>query len=121
MARQQLGVERLVLLAPMPSFDFALAEFQRVLGCSDEVRDAVGARVESIARVTRAQARLDRLLANSGTTLLIHDVKDRSIPIQHARSLATLDDVSYVETRGLGHKRLLDDPDVHRHVLDFIA
>ncbi len=121
LARENLDVPRLVLLGPMPSFDFALDEFQRLLGCSKAVRDAVGVRVEAIAQLTREQANLERILETQRDVLLVHDVGDRRVPIGFVRPLARKSGVRYVETHGLGHSRLLDDARVHAEIVSFLA
>jgi pimeloyl-ACP methyl ester carboxylesterase len=55
-------------------------------------------------------------------TLIVHDVDDRSAPIEGARALAgVMPQVRLVETRLLGHRQLVRDDGVMAEVADFRA
>lgn len=117
-----VDVQTLVLLAPMPSFDFALDQFQAAVGFDDGVRERVAVRVESLAGVRRDEARLNDLLSDGTPTLMLHDAADGRVPVASSRELArSFNHVELVETSGLGHRRLLHDPDVVARVVQFIA
>jgi len=112
----------LALLAPMPSFDFALDQFQLALRFDDRLRHEVAARVMRYARFEREQAHVERGLEHEIPTLLVHDTDDRRIPVELSRTLAQKYSVlEYVETVGLGHSRLLSDAAVLGRVTDFVV
>lgn len=119
---RSVGAQALVLLAPMPSFDFALDQFQAAVGFPDALRERIALRVEGTARVLRRDARLDRLLQDATPTLLVHDASDSRIPVHTSRELArAFAHVEYLETTGLGHRRLLDEPSVSARVVAFLT
>lgn len=54
--------------------------------------------------------------------LIIHDVDDRVIPVEHSERLATLwPNARLVTTKGLGHRRITRDPGVLGEVTKFIT
>lgn len=118
--QRDLDVQGLALVAPMPSFDFALDEFSRILGLSQETREDVAVRIERRVGMKRPEGNL-HAVDPLPHTLLVHDVDDRAIPVTHSRSLAERwRRAGYLETRGLGHNRLLDDTDVIGAVRRFV-
>ena len=112
----------LVLLSPMPSFDFALDQFQMALRFDDRLRERVAERVMRQARFEREQARVELGLEAGVRTLLVHDQDDRRFPVGISRELAARHAwVEYVETAGLGHSKVLSDPAVLGRVADFVG
>lgn len=118
-----LGTSRLVLLAPMveavPLFD----QFQAALGFGSRTRGAFDREVASRVGVPLAEfdARVQARHVESVPTLVIHDTGDRQAPYDDAQHLvATLTDARLVTTEGLGHRRILRDPQVVAEVVDFV-
>lgn len=110
----------LVLLSPMPSFDFALDQFQMALRFDDRLREKVAQRVMQQARFAREQARVEPGLDAGVRTLLVHDQDDRRIPVGISRDLAARHEwLEYMETAGLGHSKVLLDAAVLGRVTDF--
>jgi pimeloyl-ACP methyl ester carboxylesterase len=103
-----------MLLAPMPSFDFALDQYQATLGFSAQQRESIAARVEGLTGFSRKEASLRTALSRLQQELLIiHDRDDRRIPFLHSRELSRPPwGAEYVETRNLGHQRLLTSAEV---------
>jgi pimeloyl-ACP methyl ester carboxylesterase len=62
-----------------------------------------------------------RILPTLGLpVLLVHDHDDQEIPFAHAQAIhQATPDAELLETQGLGHRRLLKDPDVLRRVVRF--
>lgn len=111
----------LVLLAPMPSFDFALDQFQEALRFDDGLRERIAVLVEQRARVLRSAARLEIAFEEGRPALLVHDVLDRRVPVQASRELASrYPSVEYVETDGLGHSKALDDAGIIERIVGFV-
>jgi pimeloyl-ACP methyl ester carboxylesterase len=111
----------LVLICPMPSLEFALDQYQSALGFGACVREQITVRVEREAQVTRDFGNIEYGLATEVATLLIHDETDKIIPVSASRGLKQrFQHLQYLETRGLGHSRLLRDADVLRQVTEFV-
>ncbi len=122
-----MSVERvkpiaLVLLSPMPSFDFALDQFQTALGFDAQLREKIATRVLAKAKMTRERGQVATGLVDGVHTLLIHDTEDRRIPVEVSRELAARHpQLEYVETTGLGHSRGLIDDGVLDRVTRFFV
>lgn len=112
---------RLVLLAPMPSLNFALDQYQETIGFDHGFREAIVHRIEKRFGFSTGEIDLKQALRRNGSALLVHDVDDRQVPAELSRNLAAeIPVVEYIETRGLGHKRLLNDTAVIECVLQFL-
>ncbi|CAI9400000.1 alpha/beta fold hydrolase [Nocardioides sp. T2.26MG-1] len=118
-----LGTRRLVLLAPMVEAASLFDGFQAALGFGDRTRRAFDRAVDELVGVPVADfdARVQATYAGPLPTLVVHDVGDRQTPYADARGLAeSLPDARLVTTEGLGHRRILRDPDVVARVTAFI-
>jgi pimeloyl-ACP methyl ester carboxylesterase len=121
-----LSTERLVLIAPMVEAESLFDFFQSALGFGPRTRRAFDQSVlefvslpvsEFDARVQAAHADVDDV-----PTLIVHDRKDPQTPYGDAVSLLeALPDARLITTTGLGHRRILSDPEVVSQVVDFIA
>jgi pimeloyl-ACP methyl ester carboxylesterase len=121
MSAERVAPTGLVLLAPMPSFEFALDQFQQALRFDDRLRERVATLVMGKARMERERAQIETGLGLSTHALLIHDREDRRIPVQVSRDLAErFPHLEYVETGGLGHSRVLVDDTVLDRVIQFV-
>jgi pimeloyl-ACP methyl ester carboxylesterase len=113
-----LGASRAALLAPAGELAFYPRAFARGLGLearTDGVARAIERRVGvpmgsiepiELARSLRAGA------------LVVHDPVDRETPFEHARSLVRAwPGAELLSVAGLGHRRLLRDPEVVRAVV----
>lgn len=121
MSVERVAPTGLVLLSPMPSFDFALDQFQQALRFDDRLRERVATLVMGKARMERKQAQIETGLQLSARTLLVHDTEDRRIPVQVSRGLAArFPQLEYVETGGLGHSRGLVNEAVLERVTSFL-
>jgi len=121
MSVERVRPKGLVLLSPMPSFDFALDQFQQALRFDDRLRERVAVLVMNKARMERKFAQVETGLGVGAPTLLIHDREDRRIPVAVSRDLAERHPhVEYVETEGLGHSRVLVDESVLGRVRSFL-
>jgi pimeloyl-ACP methyl ester carboxylesterase len=121
MSAERVAPTGLVLLSPMPSFEFALDQFQQALRFDDRLRERVATLVMGKAKMERERAQIETGLELGARTLLIHDTEDRRIPVQVSRALAErFADLEYVETAGLGHSRGLGDEAVLERVTSFL-
>jgi pimeloyl-ACP methyl ester carboxylesterase len=119
-----LGAERLVMIAPMVDVRDAIPVFGARLGLGRRTRRLLADRIER-----RVAAPLDEfdIAAHAAqlqpTSLLaIHDRDDRETPYAATQALVERwPDAELVTTHGLGHRRLLRDPDVVRAVTSALA
>ncbi len=121
--RLGLRVDRLALVAPPATHARFGAGFTRLFGLRDDVHRAMLARLERRygVRIEDLDVRSD---AASLTTplLVVHDVDDRVVPFEDGAAIAQLAAAGrLVQTRGLGHHRVLRAPQVVDAVVPFIA
>lgn len=121
--RQGMPVERVVMLSQPADLDFLLDSFARLLAMPTAVRAELRRKLER--RFDEGLAQRISTVENVGSLsvpgLIVHDENDASIPWQQGQRVAAAWKGSqFVKTRGLGHSRILRDPDTIRAVVDFI-
>ncbi|MFC4783102.1 alpha/beta fold hydrolase [Nocardioides sp. MAHUQ-72] len=119
-----LGTRRLVLLAPLVEVGSLFDQFQGALGFGERTRRAFDREVHAFVGVPVAEfdARHQAAHVDPVPTLVVHDVGDRQTAYADAQRLVDgLPDASLVTTEGLGHRRILRDPDVIARVVAFIG
>lgn len=118
-----LGTQRLVLVAPMVEAGSLFDAFQAALGFGERTRAAFDRAVDRLVGIPVAEfdARVQAAYAGPVPTLVVHDVGDRQTSYDDARALAAaLPDARLMTTEGLGHRRILRDPQVIAQVAAFI-
>lgn len=109
-----LPAQRLVLLAPSPPPALFLRWYAAGLGLNESLAERMErsiARREGIGVEQFAPDWLGPRVAPP--TLVVHDADDRTAPLAGGRALTeALRDARLQVTRGLGHRRILDDPAV---------
>jgi hypothetical protein len=101
----------------MPSFDFALVEFAKALHLSDELLEEAALGTEERVGITRSQADLPALERPGARMAIAHDVDDARVPFHHSVKLAQGWGLPEIfTTRGLGHRRILEDPGLHQWI-----
>jgi pimeloyl-ACP methyl ester carboxylesterase len=123
----EMPAERAVVIAPAPDTLAYTVDFARRLGFSEGVRRRFMGRIER--RVGRQMSDFD-VLARARETevtplpplLIVHDRNDREVAFEDGRALAEAwPRADFVATQGLGHRRILHDPQVVQLVVDHIA
>ena len=108
-------------------FDFPVEEFARRLGLRPSVRTDLRRRVDrallpltDVWSVLSADYRPESVIA---PILLVHDDGDPTVPLAEAErtKAAYGEQAELVVTSGLGHSRVLADPDVVRRIVAFVA
>lgn len=120
--RQPLSVGRLVYLAPSEDFAHYPRVFSHWLGLSGHLSDRMRRTVEGRLGITMAELR-GGLLAPRMTTplLVVHDEDDVDVPWQDGKTyVEAWPESTLLTTQGLGHRRILREPEVMRAVADFI-
>lgn len=116
-----LSVSRAVLIAAPSAFADVLGGFARALALPRAAKARFLARVERQAGVPVSDFDAARLGPTAAADLLVvHDQDDRIVPVRHGRRIADLAGAQLLETRGLGHARLLRDADVATAVMRFL-
>jgi pimeloyl-ACP methyl ester carboxylesterase len=118
-----LDAGAVVLIAPAADLVTPSLRFSDTFGFSRGVRERMHRRVEQ--RVGRAWSVFDAVeLAPALTAplLVVHDRGDGEIPWQHGAAIARAwRGAEMLMTEGLGHRRILKDPDVLAASVAFIA
>jgi len=118
-----LSAGRLVMVAPMATPMTYAHQFADMLNFGDRTMARLVARVER--RIGAPMRHFDipelgRAIAMP-PTLVIHDRDDASTPVADGQAIATAWPTATLHlTSGLGHRRLLRDPDTVRTIVDFI-
>jgi pimeloyl-ACP methyl ester carboxylesterase len=117
------AVERFVFIAPPVDVrDFVRAGI-RMLGGGPDLERAMRDRIEGKFGVELHSLYAPTLARDMDAPLLvIHDEKDKEVPLDRGRLLAESWPAAELEvTSGLGHMRILRDENVIRRVVDFIS
>jgi pimeloyl-ACP methyl ester carboxylesterase len=121
-----LPAGRLVLISPMTDPNEFMRGFAAMLGFGDRIRVGLTRRLEQRSgrsmsdfdAVGRARDVTDRALP---PMLVIHDQQDRQIPYSMGKAIAAAwQGAELLGTRGLGHNRILRDPQVIRSAIEFL-
>ena len=122
-----LAAERLAVIAPMGDPIGFSHGFAALLGFGERIRTGFLAVLEK--RVGKPMAAFDvpNRLASAGPGTLpplfaIHDLGDREVPVRSGQDLVRRwPGAEFRTTTGLGHNRILVDPDVVAQVVGFVA
>jgi len=118
-----LGTERLVLLAPMVESQTLFDRYQSQVGFGPRTRRAFDRSLLEWIGIPVAEfdARVQADHIDPVPTLVVADRDDRQTPYADAVDLAASTGADLMTTRGLGHRKLLRDPQVVQRVVAFIA
>jgi len=121
--RQPLPVDRVVYLAPAEDFEHYPRVFSRWLGLPGHLSERMRHAVEGRLGITMAELR-GRLLAPRmrAPLLVVHDEDDVDVPWRDGQTYAEAWPGSrLMTTRGLGHRRILSEPEVLAAVAAFLS
>ena len=118
-----LATERLVLIAAPSSMPAIFEDFGRFLNLGPRSQTVVNDQVERIAGRPLSQfVGSEQLALTPIPTLVIHAPDDREVSPDSARMFAAAGDhVHLYWARGLGHRRILADPEVVAESVRFVA
>jgi Serine aminopeptidase, S33 len=122
-ASRGLGLDAAVFLAPPRTPWRFLDAFCAALGIPPAVADRVGRRLEARVGVPRGKLDLAAAGARAGVPVLVaHDEGDAEVPVADGAAVAAgWDGAALLRTRGLGHQRILRDPEVIAAAVAFVA
>lgn len=120
-----LPASRLVLIAPVPNAMSGIDLFARAVALGPQVRARMPRRIERLSRMPMAHfdvvarsAECDEL----PPALIVHDTADKQVPFDLGVLVATAWPGGKLErTEGLGHQRILRNPEVMSLVAGFLA
>ena len=119
-----LKVERTVSLCPPADNDTLIKNFRRTLNIPDAPVDVMLRRLENNygKDIFDKVSTINNVKKLTNRALIIHDNNDDEIPWQSGQSVANAWQGSkFIRTQGLGHRRILRDPDVIKTSVDFIT
>jgi len=118
-----LNAERAVLISPPSDLVGHSRRFARWLAIPERVRRAMQAAIEERFGVRWSDLEIARIAPRlRAAALVIHDRQDTQVPWQQGAALAQQwPGARLLTTRGLGHRRILEDDQVARAAVDFIA
>ncbi len=121
--RESLDVGRLVYLAPSEDFEHFPRVFSHWLGLPQQLSERMRHSIETRFGFTMAELRGRRLAPRMRAPLLVvHDEDDVDVPWQDGKTYAEAWPGSrLVTTRGLGHRRILREPEVLEVVAEFFG
>jgi serine aminopeptidase S33 family len=120
-----LDVQRLVLIAPVTDPVTAIGIWTRMAGVGARIRDRMPRRIERRARISLGEFDVVARAAECEdlpSALVIHDAADKEVPFGlGARVAGAWPDARFQGTHGLGHRRILRDPEVIHSAVAFLA
>jgi pimeloyl-ACP methyl ester carboxylesterase len=122
LSRYTQAPERLVFVAPPIHPDTWIRRFREMLELDDDIVERLAMEIERRARIPLGELRGDEIARQMSTPLLvIHDQGDREVPYASGERLAEAwPGARLITTEGLGHNRILRDPDVIHAATSFM-
>jgi pimeloyl-ACP methyl ester carboxylesterase len=118
-----LGTRCLVFVAPMVEFNGLLDQFQEALGFGPRTRRVLEREVKDFVGVgvSEFDARVQAAHVEPLPTLVLTDRGDRQTPYADVVDFAETIGAPLITTEGLGHRKVLRDPEVVRTVVEFVT
>jgi pimeloyl-ACP methyl ester carboxylesterase len=121
--RHGMAVERVVMISPPADLEFLLDSFGQLLAMPAAVRAVL--RHKLVQRFNESLMERVSTVQNVGAisvpALVLHDEDDDSVPWQQGQRVAAAwAGARFLKTQGLGHSRILRDPETLKTVVDFI-
>jgi pimeloyl-ACP methyl ester carboxylesterase len=114
--------KKLCLISPMQSLYSHLQVFNTITGLSESMMDRLLMKLKKHYALEAKRTDIAHLIEDlSIPGLLIHDEHDRLIPVEVGDHLANAwRGARYLRTQELGHRKILKDPGVIKHVTDYM-
>ncbi len=115
-----LEVKKLVLIAGPNKLTDLFLSFTTAMHLPDSVLKIFLNRVEQLVDRRIETISVENLLLSvQAETLIIHDEKDRIVPVQEARTISDKTNSRLMVTDGFGHSRILSAESVLREIIEF--
>ncbi|TFB09846.1 alpha/beta hydrolase [Candidatus Marinimicrobia bacterium MT.SAG.3] len=125
--RHKLKIERVVIIASPFTMDYIVESFRIFINITTNVSDTMIARIQKRFKESRDLDVFDLSVDSFANKLkmpflVIHDREDRDVPYDQGEGYAnSLPNVEFVTTTGLGHRRILRDPEIISKIVKFIS
>jgi pimeloyl-ACP methyl ester carboxylesterase len=120
-ASRGLSLQGMVMIAPMPSVEFALDGFATLVGLTRATRERLERRAIERAGLRPDETSLRSLGCGAPAVLLVHDLSDRMVPVEQSEQLAQhWPHARLVTTERRGHNRVLSDATVAEATTRFL-
>jgi len=119
-----IDIKRIVCICPPDSFDTIFSGFQRTLDIPDSVMRVVDNKFYATHgyRIRNEISTTTTVKSLSNHALIIHDDEDTDVHWTCGKSVADAwPNSKFILTKGLGHRRIMRDPDVIQNTIDFIS
>ncbi|MEY2963016.1 MAG: hypothetical protein RL754_277 [Bacteroidota bacterium] len=120
--RLQIPLERQILIAPPGLISDMVRLFCQMIGFNADVQEALINHIKQThGDDFDLQSAPELAKSNTVPTLVFHDTEDQDTPIALGRKVGQhMANGTYVETTGLGHRRILHDPSTAKQIAEFI-
>lgn len=119
--KKNIWFEKMVIIGSPANIPNVVGDFTRNIQMSDRIAGRIVSYIESRYDLKAQEASSDylcQLYRPKG--LIIHDIYDQDVPVKNARRMADKwKGAKYLETSGLGHRKVLVDPPVIEAIYDF--
>jgi len=118
-----LKIERAAMICPPGNIEIILDNFQRILTLPDSVMQALGRKLYAThGQVTNDVVdTVNNLKTSTCRGLVIHDEDDTDIAWHSGEEVAEAwPGAEFIKTSGLGHRRIIHDREVIKHITDFL-
>jgi len=115
---------KVVLIAPATETSTAVKGFMDILQLNERTREIFQARLETAAGVPVSHYSIPRVAPGIRAQVLwAHDQEDDVTPFQDTLPVRALGlpNFKFLDTRGLGHRRIYRDNDVRRSIIHFLT
>jgi len=125
--RHNLNVKRVIIIASPFTMNYLIESFRELINITTKVNDLMIAgikrRFKESKNLNIFELSVDSFAGELKMPfLVIHDEEDKDVPYSQGEGYAnSLPNVKFVTTTGLGHRRILKDPDIINMLLDFIT
>ena len=125
--RHKLKIERVVIIASPFTMDYIVESFRIFINITTKVCDTMIARIQKRFKESRDLDVFELSVDSFANELkmpflVIHDREDRDVPYDQGEGYAnSLPNVEFVTTTGLGHRRILRDPEIINKIVEFIS
>jgi len=115
-------IEKLILIAGPNKLADIFASFTQAMQLPDSILRIFHQKLETIAkREVESMSVVEFLQSYNGETLVVHDHKDRVVPITEADSVVNdINTATLFSTTGLGHFRILADSNMSDKIISFL-
>ena len=118
-----LKIDRAAMICPPDNIDIILDNFQRILTLPESVMQVLIRKLYATHGqiINNAVDTLNNLKTSSCKGLVIHDEDDSDISWHSGAEIAEAwPGAKFIKTGGLGHRRIIHDRDVIKHITDFL-